>query len=74
MVVVICGLFLFYARRATQLMKEDDDAAVPYCASLGDAAKVLPLKKKNFPFFVQCRELTPDRIVIIALDHLYYYG
>lgn len=28
-------------RRTTQLMREDDDSAVPYCVSLGDAAKLV---------------------------------
>lgn len=28
-------------RRSNQLMREDDDAAVPYCASLGDAGKLV---------------------------------
>ncbi|XP_068702720.1 WD repeat-containing protein 17-like [Montipora foliosa] len=28
-------------RRATQLMREDNDAAVPYCASLGDVEKLV---------------------------------
>ncbi|KAJ7327361.1 WD repeat-containing protein 17 [Desmophyllum pertusum] len=28
-------------RRTTQLMREDDDAAVPYCASLGDVTKLV---------------------------------
>lgn len=28
-------------RRTSQLMREDDDAAVPYCAALGDATKLV---------------------------------
>ena len=33
------SVFVFF-RRANQLMREDDDAAVPYCVSLGDVNKV----------------------------------
>ena len=40
-ILVLCTQLNFCYRRTTQLMREDDDSAVPYCVSLGDAAKVL---------------------------------
>ena len=34
-------LILFFFRRSAQLVKEDDDSAIPYCASIGDVDTVL---------------------------------